>query len=109
MVVFIFQIYSNKSVCLCVCVQVMESVTVVSVCAMRVGQASIATAAQAHTPVSQRMGRSATAVESVYAGSASVMFPELQERSVRSALHVQMSVAQPGIYTYSLSHTLIVL
>lgn len=98
----IFQNHSKKSVpvFVCVCAQVMERVTVVSVCVMRDGQANIATAAQAHTPVSQRMGQSAAAVESVYVGSASVLFPELQGISVRSALHVEMSVAQPGIYTY---------
>lgn len=77
----------------CVRVQVMESVIAVSVCVMRVGQARIATAALAHTPVSQRMGRSAVDVESVYAGSASVLFPELQGISVRNVLPVEMPVA----------------
>lgn len=83
----------------------MESASAVSVCVMRVGQASIATAALAHTPVSQPTDRSAADVESVYAGSASVLFPELQGISVRSALPVEMSVAQPGTYTLSLSYT----
>lgn len=88
----------------CACVQVMESVTVASVCAMRVGQVSIATAALAHTPVSQRTGRSAADVESVYAGSASVLFRELQGISVRSVLPVEMSVALAGTDTFSFPH-----
>lgn len=76
-----------------------------SVYAMTVGQVNIATAAPAHTPVSLPMGRSAADVGSVYAGNASVLFLVRQGINVRSVLPVEMSVAQPGTFNSSVSHT----